>query len=155
VGPVHYGELAVPLLLLSASGLDQLATAAARTFGRAGLRVALGAPVALATVAALFFWPVYAPSLRAMANVARAPYDMVERFGLDNALVFVGNLPALEVVPGAWAYRPRNNAPDLSDPVLYVNDLGPENIRLRAELPDRKAYRMGMDRGTLQLSPLP
>jgi hypothetical protein len=114
----------------------------------------LSAPVALTAVAALCFWPVYGPSLRMMADVARAPYDMVDRAGLDNAVVFVRSLPALDVVPGAWVYRPRNNSPELSDPVLYVNDLGPQNTALLAMLPGRRAYRMRMERGQLVLSPL-
>jgi hypothetical protein len=153
VGPVHYGELAVPLVLLSASGLERIA-AAAGTIGGRGLRLALTGPVALTIVALLCFWPVYGPSLRMMANVARAPYDLAEARGLDNAVVFVGSLPALELPPGAWVYRPRNNSPDLSDRVLYVNDLGPNNARLLALLPGRRAYWMGMEDGKLRLMPL-
>ena len=90
-----------------------------------------------------------------MANVARAPYDLVEQAGLDNAVVFVQSLPALEAMPGAWVYRHRNNNPDFSDRVLFVNDLGPPDARLRAWLPGRKAYRMKMEGGRLGLSPLP
>ena len=155
VGPVHYGELAVPLLVLTASGLEQAAVRASAVFGRRGLEVALGAPVGLTLVAVLFFWPVYGPSLRMMANVARAPYDLVEQARLDDAVVFVQSLPALVAAPGAWVYRQRNNSPDLSDRVLFVNDLGPENGRLLRWLPGkRKAYRMKMDGGRLTLSVL-
>jgi hypothetical protein len=155
VGPVHYGELAVPLLLLSASGVEQAALRARAALGPSAARAVLASPLACAGVAAVFFWPVYAPSLRLMADVARAPYDLVEEFGVDNAVVFVQSLPSLEAVPGAWVYRPRNNSPDLSDRVLFVNDLGPDNARLRALLPGRRAFRMRMERGTLILSPLP
>jgi hypothetical protein len=35
-----------------------------------------------------------------------------------------------------------------------VNDLGPENRRLMALLPDRKPYRMKMENGRLVLRPL-
>lgn len=155
VGPVHYGELVVPLLVLTAGGLERLALGADKVLGRPALLRVLSAPVALTAVALVFFWPVYAPSLRQMANVARAPYDLVEQAGLDSAVVFVQSLPALEVMPGAWVYRHRNNSPDLSDPVLFVNDLGPADARLRAWLPGRKAYRMKMEGGRLTLSPLP
>jgi dolichyl-phosphate-mannose-protein mannosyltransferase len=155
VGPVHYGELAVPLLVLSASGLERLALAAERRLGPAARDRVLSAPLALTTVTILFFWPVYAPSLRQMATLARAPYDLVEQAGLDHAVVFVQSLPALEAMPGAWVYRHRNNSPDLSDPVLFVNDLGAPDARLRAWLPGRKAYRMRMEGGRLALSELP
>jgi len=154
VGPVHYAELTVPLLVLSAGGLDRLATCSARFAGRQGPRVVVSTPIALAVVTALFFWPVYAPSLRWMADVARAPYDLVERARLENAVVFVGTLPALVSPPGAWVYRTRNNSPDLSDPVLFVNDLGPDNVHLRRMLPGRRAYRLSMERGVLTLAPL-
>ncbi len=154
VGPVHYGELAAPLLVLSASGVEQVAAAAVRLRGPAGLRAAVSVPVALLAVAALFFWPVYGPSLRQMSNVARAPYDLVERSGIDNAVIFVQNLPSLEAIPGAWVYRQRNNSPDLSDRVLWLNDRGPDNARLLALLPGRRAYRMKTERGALTLAPL-
>lgn len=154
VGPVHYGELAPALLVLAAAGLERLALRVREAFGEPALRAVLSAPLALVAVSALAFWPVYAPSLRMMANVARAPYDLVERAHLDNAVVFVQTLPSLEALPGAWVYRPRNNSPDLSDRVLFVNDRGPEDTRLLAMLPGRKGYRMKTERGVLTLSPL-
>jgi hypothetical protein len=154
VGPVHYGELVVPLLVLSASGLEQLVARTGRATAPLARRAVLYAPVALSTVAVLFFWPVYAPTLRLMADIARAPYDLVEEMQLDNAIVFVQSLPAQEVVPGAWVYRHRNNSPDLSDRVLFVNDRGPDNAKLLAYLPGRAAYRRAMDRGRLVLLPI-
>jgi hypothetical protein len=153
VGPVHYGELVVPLLILSASGLEQLVARTARVTAPLARRAALYAPVALSTVAFLFFWPVYAPALRRMADIAQAPYDLAEQMQLDNAVVFVHSLPAQEVEPGAWVYRHRNNSPDLSDRVLFVNDRGPDNAKLLAYLPGRAAFRMAMDRGRLVLVP--
>src|SRR5437660_1551465 len=155
VGPVHYGELVVPLLVLTAGGLERLALRTERVLGGPVFQRVLSAPAALTVVAVVFFWPVYAPSLRQMANVARAPYDLVEQAGLDNAVVFVQSLPALQAMPGAWVYRHRNSSPDFSDRVLFVNDLGSLDARLRAWLPGRKAYRMKMEGGRLELSPLP
>jgi hypothetical protein len=145
----------VPLLVLTAGGLERLALRAERVLGRPVFLRVLSAPAALTVVAVVFFWPVYVPSLRQMANVARAPYDLVEQAGLDNAVVFVESLPALEAMPGAWVYRHRNSSPDFSDRVLFVNDLGSLDARLRAWLPGRKAYRMKMEGGRLGLSPLP
>ncbi len=148
-GPVHYAELALPLLILSAGGLEGLVDRARA--GRFPVATAghVLAAVATATVcAAVTFVPVYGGSLRAMSALARAPYDLVEEGGLDNAVVFVHSLPALSVHPGAWVYYHRNNSPDLSDRVLFVKSLGPEKNRLlMTHLPGRRAYAMGM-RGT-------
>jgi hypothetical protein len=75
--------------------------------------------------------------------------------GLDQALVFVHNLPALHVEPGAWVYYHRNPRPDLSDRVLFVRDLGPERDKiLAARLAPRVPYVMGMRDGKLVLEPL-
>jgi hypothetical protein len=154
VGPVHYAEIAVPLLALSASGIVELAARARAAGWSFARRAVIAGPPALVAVAILFFWPVYGPSLRLMADIARAPYDLVEELALDRAVVFVDSLPALESSPGAWVYRQRNNSPDLTDAVLFVNDLGPENRRLMAFLPDRKPWRMRMENGRLVLRPL-
>ena len=70
-------------------------------------------------------------------------------------MIFVQNLPSLEALPGAWVYRHRNNSPDLSDRVLFVNDLGAPNARLLEWLPGgRRGYRMKTEAGRLTLSPL-
>jgi hypothetical protein len=156
-GPVHYAELAAPLLILSASGIEGLVARA-----RAGWIASvtgghvLAAIVAAAACATLTFLPVYAGSLRAMSALARMPYDLVEEQGLDNAVVFVHSLPSVSAHPGAWVYTHRNNSPDLSDRVLFVRDLGPEkNRELMRYLPGRKAYALGMRGARLLLVPLP
>jgi hypothetical protein len=102
------------------------------------------------------FVPVQLASLQLMADIARAPYDLVEQRRLDNAVVFVHSLPPLSGVrPGAWVYYHRNNSPDLSDRVLFVRDLGPEaNGRLLSYLPDRQPFLMGMKDGQLVLAPI-
>jgi hypothetical protein len=88
--------------------------------------------------------------------VARAPYDLVETARLDRAVVFVRSLGALDFPPWSWAYYPRNPAPDLTDPVLYVRDLGePRNRVLMQFMPDRTPFWLGIrDDGQLVLMPL-
>ena len=68
--------------------------------------------------------------------------------GIDRALVFVHSLPALYVSPYSWAYYRRNNSPDLTDPILVVNYLGPEkNKEFMRLFPDRPAFSVGMQEG--------
>jgi hypothetical protein len=157
VGPVYYAETIVPLVILTASGLEQGVAFARSRLGESRLAHAvIIAPVAGVVASILAFVPFEAASLRLMANVTQAPYDLVESRGLQNALVFVHSLPSTSVAPGSWAYYHRNNSPDLSDRVLFVRDLGPEKDKeLIRYLPDRTPYLMQMQGRDLVLAPLP
>jgi hypothetical protein len=154
VGPVHYAELTAPLVLVSASGIEELAQwVRTRLDARAGRILAL--PVAATLCALVLYLPLYVGSLSAMGRVARAPYDLVEGARLDRAVVFVRSLGALEFPPRSWAYFPRNPSPALDDRVLYVRDLGEErNRELIRFLPDRAPYWMGVRNDQLVLVPL-
>jgi hypothetical protein len=126
VGPVHYSELAVSLVMLSASGLERLVEMARRLPWGGAARMTVTAPLAALLCALTSFLPVYGGSLRASADLTRAPDEMLAAQGVTRAVVFVHTLPALYVSPYSWAYYRRNNHPDLTDPILYVNYLGPE-----------------------------
>jgi hypothetical protein len=156
VGPVYYAETIVPLIILTASGLERVIVLARERLGETRLtRALIAAPVAGVLASLLAFVPFEAASLRLMADVTQAPYDLVESRGLDNALVFVRSLPALSVSPGSWTYYHRNNSPDLSDRVLFVRDLGTErNKDLMRYLPGRTPYLMAMANRELVLLPL-
>jgi hypothetical protein len=157
VGPVHYSELAVPLVILSASGLERFIELgrSAIAFGGAA-RAAVTIPLAATLCALTTFYPVYGGSLRSSADLTRAPYELLADRGIDRALVFVHSLPALYVSPGSWAYYRRNNSPDLTDPILFVNDLGSEkNKEFMRLFPDRPALTMGMKDGKFVLLPAP
>jgi 4-amino-4-deoxy-L-arabinose transferase-like glycosyltransferase len=157
VGPVHYSELAVPMVILSASGLERLVELARGAMMPGGVaRVVVTAPVAAVLCALATFYPVYGGSLRASADLTRAPYELLAERGIDRALVFVQSLPALHVSPYSWAYYRRNNSPDLTDPILFVNYLGPErNKEFMRLFPDRPAFAMGMKDGKFTLLPGP
>jgi hypothetical protein len=154
VGPVHYAELVAPLVLVSASGIEEFAQwARSRVAAGAGLVLAL--PIAATICAVILYAPIYIGSLSAMAQVARVPYDLVDSAGREHAVVFVRSLGALEMSPGSWAYFPRNPSPALDDRVLYVRDLGEErNRELIRFLPDRRPFWMGVQGGQLVLVPL-
>jgi hypothetical protein len=156
VGPVYYAETIVPLVILTASGLERVIVLARAHLGPTRLTHGLIAAPLVATVASLLaFVPFQAASLGLMADVTQAPYDLVESRGLDKAVVFVHSLPSMSVAPGSWAYYHRNNSPDLSDRVLFVRDLGPEKDReLIRYLPDRTPYLMQMRGPELVLVPL-
>jgi 4-amino-4-deoxy-L-arabinose transferase-like glycosyltransferase len=154
VGPVHYAELIAPLVLISASGIEELAQWV-RTRLNAGAGRVLALPIAATLCALVLYLPLYVGSLGAMETVARAPYDLVETARLDRAVVFVRSLGALDFPPWSWAYYPRNPAPDLTDPVLYVRDLGePRNQLLIRFMPDRTPFWLGIRDGQLVLVPL-
>ena len=155
VGPVHYAELIAPLVLVSASGIEELALWVRGRLHASAARV-LALPVAATFAALLLYVPLYVGSLGAMARVASAPYDLVEAARLDHAVVFVQSLGALDFPPWSWAYYPRNPSPDLGDRVLYVKDLGePRNRDLIRFMPDRVPFWMGVRDGRLELMQVP
>jgi hypothetical protein len=157
VGPVHYSELAVSMVILSASGLERMIELArGATMPGSMARVVVTAPLAAVLCALVTFYPVYGGSLRASADLTLAPYDLLAERGIDRAVVFVHSLPALYVSPYSWAYYRRNNSPDLTDPILFVNYLGPEkNKEFMRLFPDRPALSMGMKDGKFALLPAP
>jgi hypothetical protein len=156
VGPVYYAETIVPLLALTASGFERAVEMVRRALGESrALAMVLLWPAAAVVATLLFFVPQQVASLTLMARVSRAPYALVEARGLRNAVVFVHSLPANHRAPRSYAYFHRNNSPDLSDPVLFVRDLGPERNRLLLEyLPGRAGYRMEMRENELLLVPI-
>jgi hypothetical protein len=145
VGPVYYAESIVPLAVLSASGIEQAAAWARERLDRRWARALVLWPAIAALAAAVIFVPAHVRSLRLMSTIARLPYAVADAHLLDNAVIFVRSLPALAIPPGAWVYFHRNNSPDLTDPVLWVRDLGPERNRVLIRwLRTRQAFLMEM-----------
>jgi len=156
VGPVHYSELAVSLVMLSASGLDRLVGIARTVPWHGAPRAAVTIPVATILCAMVTFLPVYGGSLRASADLVRASDELLAAQGVARALVFVQTLPTFYVSPYSWAYYRRNNHPDLTDPILYVNYASPERNKEFARLfPDRPVFSMGMKDGKFTMLPGP
>jgi hypothetical protein len=157
VGPVYYGECIVPLAILSASGIERLATVARARLGDGPIaRQVLVWPLVATLAAFVTFVPIQLASLTLMAAIAHAPYDLVAERRLDNALVFVQSLPPLSIAPGAWVFYHRSPQPDLSDRVLFVLDLGVQRDQILVRhFPQRVPYMMGMRNGKLVLEPLP
>jgi len=148
-GPAHYSELAPALIILSAAGFVHLLEVSARPHAPIWApRFIVSVPLMGTLCALLTFLPVYGRSLRASSELVQAPYEIVEQQVPDRAIVFVQSLPTTTMPPYSWAYYRRNNRPDLSDRVLFVNSLGADkNKELMRYFPDRAPYVMGM-RGT-------
>jgi hypothetical protein len=142
-------------VILSASGLERLVELGRGPIAWAGAgRAAVTVPLAATLCALVTFYPVYGASLRASADLTRAPYELLAERGIYRALVFVHSLPALHVPPYSWAYYRKNNSPDLTDAILFVNYLGPEkNKELMRLFPDRPAFAAGMQAGKFVLTP--
>ena len=215
VGPVHFTELALPVLVLTGVGLARGAAWVGAQLGEGGPggEGAVGAPAAeaapmvgapggsgrsaigpgeggpggdaggraaehlpagsrmmLAAVAALILCNVvlYAPArLKAVGTVATlvsVPATVLERAGLENAVVF-SSLPwalacnPLVAVPSRpFVFWWPVNEPGFTDDVLHANHLGTEMDRrlMATHFPDRTGWILHWDRSrcTLDLLPL-
>ena len=157
VGPAHYAELAVPLVILSASGFLRLIELSRRIRSPAGAPAFVASsPARRPTLCALItFLPVYAGSLRASADLAERPLrsrgDRGAGAGASRRLrpqppghraasLLLGLLPPQQ--------SPRPDAIAFSS----SNFLDAErNSALMQALPERVPYVMGMDGARLVL----
>jgi hypothetical protein len=148
VGPIHYSECAVPLVIVAAYGLRNVLAGCSEAFrGRVAgaLAVALAIGLPIVTV-------MQAMALRQQAEVQRIVYDAVEKnvheAGSPRAVVLtpwmfsiVNAYPDLGAV-GTWVHDWRRPQLDLSDDVLYLRDVPRAEPELRRLLPDRRFYRL-------------
>ena len=144
VGPIHYSECVVPLAVLIAWGVPQLAGLAGR-YGKAGTQPLLLAGLVLGTSQLAALW-VEARLLQDQARIHRLFYDVV------------ADLPPAVVVSDPpwriWELRPEIAAvgtwiADLPHPDPYFRDrvlwaqAGRANLDLlRQRFPDRRFYRL-------------
>jgi hypothetical protein len=158
VGPIHYSEAAVPLLVLATLGWPVLVRLAARF----GVRPAGGIALVCAWAAGqLFFLFIHAGILRQQAIIHRSLYDAVA--GLPPAVVVADPVWRLwEVRPdfaagGTWVVDLPEPDPYFRDRVLFAQagraDLG----LLRQAFPERSFYRLeaAAEGPPWKLAPLP
>ncbi len=147
IGPNHYAELALPVLVLTAIGLKGL-TDALRSVELPGLQ-ARALPAALLTSLIILTLVGYAPARfgavhRAAQDIAQ-PFDAVEQAGVEDVVIFTyrGFINTRHQAPGSisfvrWHPIP---SPDLDDPVLWVNHLDiPSDKAFMSHFPDRRGY---------------
>jgi hypothetical protein len=143
-GPVHYYELALPLLLLCGVGFARLSEGlqAWRPAMPAGWPLALVSAVVL--VSLVGFAPARFAAVSRIAAHANLPADAVRQARLSNAIVFTAGLfvPQQCIAPTRHfdLFRP-NNDPWLENDVLWANHLGWETDQdLLKRFPGRTGY---------------
>ena len=147
-GPVHYAELALPVVLLTAaagravfSWLRLEAGGASSALARRWLAPA--GVFALITVAWLGFVPFRWATLDVISENIRAPVLEAERDARRPAVIFASfRFIACPPVPAQHFrfMRPLND-PDLSNPILWVNHVTVASDRqLMTFFPDRNGY---------------
>ncbi len=148
-GPVHVMEAMVPLLFLAVAGLSTLARLERPVWaGRASLCFV----AALFAVSSALYVPARLQNISRMALSQLQTYDLTA--GMQDVVVFVPDRgfvrPCLERrIRVRHNFRPENH-PDLTDPVLWLNDTTPRRNRLVMQrlFPEREAFVLHWDRKT-------
>ncbi len=144
-GPVKTYEILLPFAILSAIG--------ARGWAR---RSGIGAPAAWGAASLLaataLFWPPQLAHLRALSAGVAEPLRMVENTVERPAVVFVDRVQPDH--PRSWVYGRPDPRPDLSDPILYVRNLGREDAAFWRLHPERHPYYLGYNDGRFTVVPL-
>ena len=150
VGPIHYSELAAPLVIIAVHGLaNLLRTATQHRFDTAPIVSAVAASLALGLG---IFNITHASALQEQAGIQAAVYDWIERTrpapDLPKVVVLAPqfgatwiHLPGMARV-GSWVFEWRRAHPDLRDDVLILHDLPGLEPLLRERFPDRSFYRL-------------
>lgn len=145
--PMHYYELAWPLLLLTGCGLAALHRGLVRL---GDYRAAVPAiVVALLTTAAVGYLPVRFGAIHRIAENVRMPWQALEDQEIDRAVVFTPE-PFIQYCRSqptrGWVLARPNNDPRLENDVLWVNHLSLEaDRRLMQRFPDRSGWVMIWD----------
>ena len=149
-GPVHYLELALPVILLTALGITRLtswlrADRATSLPGGLSARAPLALCLGLITASALGYTPVRAMGLHEIGSITGLPGRTAEAILQEPTVVFVSRPFVPRHCSGTHHFnfwRP-NNDPDLQNRVLWVNHLTLEHDEKLMELyPDREAVVM-------------
>ncbi|HOV98230.1 MAG TPA: glycosyltransferase family 39 protein [Bacteroidota bacterium] len=135
VGPVYYYETIIPLSLLSARGIFYLkdhlpfTLEKSKTFLTAFILV--GLMVSVGT-----FYSEKIAHIQRLTDAIQKPYKVIEDAQIQNAIVFMKDIP-----PRGWVRGLRNPSPTLDDDVLiclYADSLS--NHQLVSHFPNRVPY---------------
>lgn len=154
--PMHYFEVAWPLLLLSACGLATLEIHGKRLddalpTGHFSWRALPGAVLASCVlVAMLSYLPFRFGAIARIVDDVAKPFTALETSGIERAVIFAPD-PFVNYCSHpptrGWVFVRPNNSPTMDDDILWVNHLSLEKNRLlMGHFPDREAYVMGWDR---------
>lgn len=142
--PMHFIELAWPVLVLSVLGLRRLTELAGRLPAAVRWRpVPLAVAVSMTLVAWSAYVPVRAEALDHMLENIRQPFDAVEAAEISRGVIFVNEtwVPyCLHRPTRGWVFGRPNNRPDLSNDVIWANHLTVEINRSVAAWLDRPGF---------------
>jgi hypothetical protein len=149
-GPVHYLELALPMVLLTALGLGRLTSwlGAIRSAGLPEV-VPARAPLALCfgliAASALGYVPLRATALNEVGSMTSLPRRAAEATFREPTVIFASRpfIPRACGQTRNFIYWRPNNDPNLQNPILWVNHITLEHDKKLMELyPDRNAVVM-------------
>ena len=144
-GPVKTYEMLLPVAVLGALGMRRAAE-------RWGLRVVAAGTTASMAAALVIFWPPQVHHLRELSAGIAEPRAVVRTAVDPPAIVFVNSTQ--DQPAQSWVYGRPNPRPDLSDPILYVADLGTSNVRFWERHRERRPYRLSARDGRYVVEPL-
>ncbi len=144
-GPVKTYEILIPFCVLSVIGLK-------RWSERRGPAEPAAWVAASVTAAFLVFWPPQVTHLRALTRAVAEPYRAVAAAVEPPAIVFTEGVQPPE--PVSWVFGTPDPRPDLSDPILFVRDLGGRNREFWEAHRERRPYLLRYNEGRFQVVPL-
>jgi hypothetical protein len=139
-GPVHYAEIGLPIIMLTALGVARL-TNVLRSMGSSpfAARLPLALCVGLTTAAAFGYMPVRARAVYELSDVIRRPAAASRE--IEGPAIVFANRP---FIPGPctttrhFVFAHEVNDPNFRNPILWVNHLSIEHDRkLMETYPDR------------------
>ncbi len=152
--PMHYFELAWPLLLLNAAGLARLTAAGAELDRRLGggwrwRSMPAAVLAALVAVSLASYVPLRFGVIAGLAENIAMPWEALAEAEIERAVVFApeGFIVYCRHPPArGWVFVRPNSDPWLEDDVLWVNHLSQEADQLlMRRFPDREGYVMSWD----------
>ena len=146
-GPVHFYELALPLIVLAGAGFGRLASLSREWRPALPSSWALSVVGALIVVSLAGFVPVRLHALQITASNVNAPEDALKARGISHAVIFTAGLFVDQqcIAPTRhFVYFRPNNDPRLRNDILWANHLGwQDDIGLMKKwFPDRNGYVM-------------
>ncbi len=151
IGPVHYSEAALPVILLTVLGVSRLTSwfrdaRAAVLVGPSGPRAPLALCLGLITASVLGYVPIRAAALHDVGLITGLPIRAAE-VSFDQPTLIFAPRPVIPRNCGRtrnYVYWRPNNDPELENRILWVNHITVAHDRKLAELfPDRQAFAMG------------
>ena len=152
VGPLHYSECAVPLIILAVHGMARLQRWCEEKSVDLPALCGIATGALVLSLGNLALWQCFA--LRGQATLQRDIYGFVDSAGLKNAVVLAPRYATLwqnaaseYLRIGSFVYEWQRPKPDWSDEVLILHDAQGRALEgLRARFPTRVFYRLSSTR---------